>query len=194
MEIFATLLMLSGIVLFPVSLIMLIVKAIKHKKKKASVICIILSVVLLFVGIMIMPEPSEAPTQGTGGETQNQVSADNGTALTQELENFVGEYCMAYMDSLKNSYSFTVKYAWAHAIESGANAGSYSVYVKFTAENSVGGTVTDVIAAEVISKDDLKNFMPEIHTWGSEPSYKTLGSGQDLDVTAIQNYINKNYK
>ncbi len=203
MEIFSTLLMLAGIFLFIFSVIKLILKVIKNavkkkknessaeekesfaKEKKSYVICIILSVVLLAAGIILTPTESEVQAPGGAG---------NGTAFTTELENFVGEYCMAYMDTLKNPYSFKVKYAWAHAIKSGANAGNYSVYIRFTAENNLGGTVTDVIASEVISSADLKNFMPQIHTWSSEPSYKTLGNGQELNVNAIQNYIDKNYK
>lgn len=183
MEILSVLLMLLAFLLFFIGIIMLIVKAIRHKKKKPAVIIVILSIVMLIASVIIMP--TDMGTSNTD---------DTSTALTEELQTFTAEYCMAYMDSLKNPYSFTVKSAWAHAITSGDNAGKYSVYVRFTAENSLGGTVTEEIGAEVISEADLKNFYPEIHTWGSEPSYKTLGYGQDLDVEAIQEYINQNYK
>lgn len=184
MENISVILMLLAFLLFIVGVVLFIIKAIKHQKKKPAILCVLLAIIMLIVSVVIMP---------TDMGTTDQVADNGAAALTEELETFAAEYCMAYMDSLKNPYSFTVKSAWAHAITSGDNAGKYSVYIKFTAENGLGGTVADEIGAEVISKEDLKNFYPEIHTWGSEPSYKTMGYGQELSAEAVQDYINKNY-
>lgn len=182
MENLSVILMLLAMLLFIVSLIILIVRAIRHKKKKTAVIGILLSVVMFIISVIIMP--TDMSTDDPTGNT---------AALIEELEIFTAEYCMAYMDYLVNPYSFTVESAWAHAITEGDNAGKYSVYVRFTAENGMGGTVAEAIGAEVIGNEELQNFYPEIHTWGSEPAYKTSGYGLVLDAAAVQEYIDQNY-
>jgi len=185
MENIAVILMLLSFLLFLIGIILFIVKAVKHKKKLPAILCVLIAIVMFIVSVVIMP---------TDMGTTDPVADNSAAALTEELEAFTAEYCMAYMDNLKNPYSFTVQYAWAQAYTSGDLAGKYSVYVKFTAENGLGGTVAEEISAEVISWEDLQNFMPEIHTWPGEPSGVILGEGQELDTTKVQDYINANYK
>lgn len=87
------------------------------------------------------------------------------------------------------------KYIWAND----AGDGKHEVYVKFTAENAVGGTITEEIATlGSLDYDDLNELAQggdyvNVHTWGSEPTGKILGKGQELDADSIQAYIDKNY-
>ena len=181
MEILSVLLMLLAVLLFIIGIVMLIVKAIKHKKKKPAVLTILLSVVIIIISIIIMPVDTATP---------------NGGSDYTETEVFASEFCMAYMNSLKNPYSFTVKSVWAND----KGDGTFEVYVKFTAENSIGGTVTEEIGTMgSLSEADLDKLAEggeyvSVYTWGSEPSGKIIGEGQDLDASKIQNYINNNYK
>lgn len=185
MELVATLLMLGGIVLFLIGVVWLIVSAIKHKKKKPALIALILSIILFVVGIVLMPV--DTPT--TPNSTNNAVSYS-------DTEIFASEFCMAYMNSLKNPYSFKVKSIWANDV----GEGKYEVYVKFTAENGLGGEVADEVATmSSLDSNDLKELAQggeyvAIHTWNSEPTGKIIGDGEDLDASKIQEYINANYK
>ena len=126
MDLFAMLLMIVGLVLFPIGLIWVIVSAIKRRKKKPAFIAIVLSVILFIVGSLIMPSDDYSDPEGIS-DGANSVNNANDYSDT---EIFASKFCMAYMNSLKNPYSFKVKYIWANDV----GDGKYEVYVKFTAE------------------------------------------------------------
>ena len=185
MDWIATFLMLGGMALLPIGIIWLIIALIRHKKKKGPLLTAAIAIVLFAVGIVIMPAGSAettAPVEDAAGYSDTEI--------------FASEFCMAYMNSLKNPYSFNVKYIWANDV----GDGKYEVYVKFTAENSLGGEVADEIATmSSLDSKGLKELARGgeyvlIHTWNSEPTGKILGEGKDLDASKIQEYINANYK
>ena len=175
MENISVALMLLSVLLFLVGIVILIVKAIRRKRKMPAVLTVLLSVALFVLSVAVMPTGSSTPS-GNGSGTEEDSYSDT--------EVFAAEFCMAYMNCLKNPYSFTVK---------------YEVYVKFTAENAVGGTITEEIATlGSLDYDDLNELAQggdyvNVHTWGSEPTGKILGKGQELDADSIQAYIDKNY-
>lgn len=185
MDVAAALLMLGGMVLFLVGVVWLIVSALKRKEKKSALISLLLSVIVFVVGIVLMPVDTPAAPNSA-----------NNAARYSDTEIFAAEFCMAYMNSLKNPYSFKVKSIWAND----AGDGKYEVYVKFTAENSLGGEVADEVATmSSLDHSDLKELAQggeyvAIHTWNSEPTGKIIGDGEDLDASKIQEYINANYK
>ena len=184
MENISVALMLLSVLLFLVGIVILIVKAIRRKRKMPAVLTVLLSVALFVLSVAVMPTGSSTPS-GKGSEEDSY----------SDTEVFAAEFCMAYMNCLKNPYSFTVKYIWAND----AGDGKYEVYVKFTAENAVGGTITEEIATlGSLDYDDLNELAQggdyvNVHTWGSEPTGKILGKGQELDADSIQAYIDKNY-
>ena len=185
MDLVAVCLMLGGMALLPIGIIWLIIALIRRKKKNGPLFTAVISVILFVVGIIIMPAGTSAP-----------VAPADDAARYSDTEIFASEFCMAYMNSLKNPYSFNVKYIWANDV----GDGKYEVYVKFTAENSLGGEVADEIATmSSLDSKSLKELAQGgdyvlIHTWNSEPTGKILGKGQDLDASKIQEYINANYK
>lgn len=183
----ATISVLLSIPMFLIGIIVLIVKAIRHKDKKIAKNILLLSVICFIVGLVVIgfiPE-DEIPKY----EPDTSTSTSTGAVSTADIETFVAKYCMTYMDYLKNPYSFEVKSAWGYAREDG----KFDVWVRFTAENSLGGTKTDVISSTGIDKSTLANFYPEIHIWGDEPANKALGKGQTLNANNIQKYIDNNY-
>ena len=179
MEILSLLLVFASILLLLVGVILLIVKAVKHKKKAPAVLMIVLALVLFVASVLVMP----------AGEV-----AEGGDAYS-DTELFAAEFCMAYMNNLKNPYSFTLKSAWA--MDNGD--GTYQVFVKFTAENVFGAETAEQIGSMgSLSKADLQKIAQggdnvSILTWGSEPSGMVTGGGQNLDAAKIQEYINSNY-
>ena len=187
MEMLSLLLMFASIILFIVGVVLLIIKAIKHKKKASALIMIVAALILFVVGVMIMPTGETPSTNGTGVVSEETYS---------DTEVFAAEFCMAYMNSLKNPYSFSVKSIWA--MDNGD--GSYQVYVKFTAQNSLGADVADEVGTMgSLTKEHLKELASGgeyvgIHTWGSEPSGKITGDGETLDAAKIQTYINEHYE
>lgn len=185
MDLAATFLILGGMALFLVGIVWLILSIIKHKKKKSALIAVVLSIALFIVGIVIMPVGTPDSTDPAG----NAVSYS-------DTEIFASEFCMAYMNSLKNPSSFKVTSIWANDV----GDGTYEVYVKFTSENGLGGEVADEIATmSSLDSNDLNELAQggmyvAIHTWNSEPTGKIIGEGEDLDASKIQEYINTNYK
>lgn len=185
MDLVAVFLMLGGMAIFLIGIVWLIVSGMKHKKKKAALLTVVLSVVLFVVGIVMMPV--DAPAYP--GAVDHAVSYS-------DTEIFAAEFCMAYMNSLKNPYSFKTKSVWANAV----GDGQYELHVKFTAENGLGGEVADEIASMgYLDSADLKELAQggeyvSIHTWNSEPAGKLIGGGEELDALRIQEYIDKNYK
>lgn len=181
---------LLSIVLFFVAIILFVVKLIKRQKKKPAFVCLLFSIIMMIISfsLALSPLTGDLDTTDSGVTTTREE-----VTTTRELEVMTAKYCMTYMDYLKNPYSFKVKYAWAHANTAEHKKGTYSVYVKFTAENSYGGTIADTISYSAVDDELLKNFYPEIHVWTDEPSEKVLGYGQVLDVKAVQDYIDENY-
>jgi len=186
MENVSTALMLLSVLLFLAGIVVLIIMAIKHKRKMPAILTVLLSVALFVFSIAIMPTGTPTPSGNGSGTEEGNYS---------DTEVFASEFCMAYMNCLKKPYSFTVKYIWAND----TGDGKYEVYVKFTAENTVGGNIVKEIATlGALDHDDLNELAQggdyvNIHTWGSEPTGKTLGKGQELDADSIQAYIDKNY-
>ena len=186
MAILSMLMGFGGIILFFIGVLLLIIKVIKRKKKKVAVLTIIISVVLFFAGVMLTPLEE---TTSTNDNVSNEITYS-------DTEVFAAEFCMAYMNSLKNPYSFSVKSIWAMDV----GDGKYQVYVKYTAQNSFGGDVADQIGTMGdMTKAQLKELASggeyvSIHTWGSEPSGKIIGKGENLDADKIQMYINEHYE
>ena len=58
-----------------------------------------------------------------------------------KLEIMAADLCMAYMNHLKNPYSFKLRSAWGFSMGT-----DYSFEIKYTAENGFGGTVTETIS------------------------------------------------
>lgn len=187
MEMLSLLLVLVSVVLFLVGVVLLIVRAIQHKKKTPAMVMIVAALVLFVVSVMIMPA-GETPSANENGVVSEETYSDT--------EVFAAEFCMAYMNSLKNPYSFAVKSIWA--MDDGN--GSYQVYVKFTAQNRLGADVADEVGTMgSLTKEHLKELASGgeyvgIHTWGSEPSGKITGDGEMLDAAKIQTYINEHYE
>lgn len=187
MEIVSVIMAIGSMILFLIGMILLIIKAVKHKKKKSAVIIIVLSIILFFASVMVMPleETQSAESNNISNET-----------TYSDTEIFAAEFCMAYMNSLKNPYSFDIKSIWAMDV----GDGKYQVYVKFTAQNSLGGEVADQIGSMGdMTKAQLKELASGgeyvgIHTWGNEPSGKITGKGENLDADKIQTYINEHYE
>lgn len=181
MDMVATFIILLSILLLLIGVVILIIKAAKRQKKASGLVCLLLAVVLFAAGMVMMPTST---------------SNLSPTADYSDTETFAAEFCMAYMNNLKNPYSFTVKYIWANSV----GEGKYEVYVKYTAENDLGGTVTDAIGTMgSLDRDALKELSQggayvSLHTWGSEPAGKITGKGQELDAEKIQAYIDKNYE
>lgn len=113
-----------------------------------------------------------------------------------DAEIFAAEFCMAYMNHLKNPYSFSIK---SIQVYDDVDYGGYEVFVKFTAENSMGGTIADEIGTMgTLNKEQLKELASDsmyvdIYTWPAESAYIGMGRGKKLDATKIQQYINENY-
>lgn len=184
--------MIVGALLIPVIIIAFIIALIKGLKKKFILILIAIAIVTLVLGIIMMPEdsdeelPDSSPTAG---------NIDDSPAYSN-TEIFAAKFCMAYMNHLKNPYSFKIKSIWAYD----KGDGNYEVYVKYTAENSLGGEVAEEIGTmSTLNESELTKLANDasyldVYTWGSEPVDKTLGKGTTLSPTKIQEYINANYK
>ncbi len=128
-----------------------------------------------------------APTESTTAKKPVVTAAT--VKKISEDEKFVAEWCMAYMKHLKDPYSFELKKAWADNLGNG----DYKVFVRFTAANGFGGTITKELASMgTTNRDELKKFDPAIHTWGSITDYE-LKQGEYLDTAMIQEYIDNNY-
>ena len=121
-----------------------------------------------------------------------------GSNWYSDLEIFAAKFCMAYMNHLKNPYSFTVKSIWAYA----SPVGGYDVYVKFTAENSFGGTgvmeITNTIPIynsdleSIARTDEILSSLSIYVSEGQNPSNDGI-NGEWLDASRIQSYIDDNY-
>ena len=196
MELFASLLTIAGFVGLCVGVVRLIVAAIKHKNKKKELIFLGVAVAVLFAGICMMPSESpEVSSNPPVVNTPTTGSSDNSNT-NRDMEVFAAKFCMAYMNSLKNPYSFKVRSIWAYQDKDGR----YEVYVKFTAENSLGAEIADEIGTmSSLTESDLDQLAQggiyvDLYTWGSEPTYIGLGRGVELNAAKIQAYINENYK
>lgn len=136
---------------------------------------------------------NDVVSEETPSTSSNDVVSEETYSAT---EVFAAEFCMAYMNHLKNPYSFTVKSIWA--MDNGD--GRYAVYVKFTAQNSLGADVADEIGTMTyLTKEQLKELASDgiyvdIYTWGSEPTGKILGDGETLSASKIQTYIDEHYE
>lgn len=192
-------LIVAALILGPLGIIIFLINLIKHKSKKVPLVLVSLSIAFIVFSVAwaLITEPEGGyPEIGVNTPTysNNSVTTQNPNAMT-DTEIFAAEFCMAYMNHLKNPYSFTVHSVWGYD----EGNGRYQTYVKFTAENGFGASVVDQIGTMsslnyseldvLASNSDYVN----IYTWGGEPAYKIAGRGEILDADKIQNYINNNY-
>lgn len=115
-----------------------------------------------------------------------------------DLEIVAAEFCMAYMNHLKNPYSFTVKSIWAYE----SLTGGYHVYVKYTAQNSFGADVvreitntvpiTDSVLEAIAKKDEILSSL-NIYVSEGQSERNDGTNGEWLDADKIQSYIDANY-
>lgn len=116
-----------------------------------------------------------------------------------DLEIVAAKFCMAYMNHLKNPYSFNVKSIWAYS----SSDGSSHVYVKFTAENSFGAEsvseitntipITDSVIASIADTDSIMSSLSIYITEGQNE--RNDGTrGEWFEAEKIQTYINDNYR
>lgn len=191
-------LVVLALVLGPVGIIAFIVDLVKHKSKKNPLIILSLSIICLVVSVALSVTTDTGSTSTNVGSTptysNNNATTQNSNTMT-DTELFAAKFCMAYMNHLKNPYSFTVHSVWAY----NEGGGKYQTFVKFTADNGYGASVADQIGTMgSLSYSDLNQLASSadyvnIYTWGSEPAYKMVGKGENLDANKIQNYINNNY-
>lgn len=115
-----------------------------------------------------------------------------------DLEVVAAEFCMSYMNHLKNPYSFTIKSIWAYD----SPTGGYHVYVKFTAQNSFGADevkeitnnvpITDSVLESISQTDEVLSSL-NIYVSEGQNERNDGSHGEWLDTDRIQSYIDENY-
>lgn len=173
---------------------------------KKMIFCILISsIVILFVscGTNNDSDLSTGTFENnfeTNSNTSSIISESEISSIEKEsysdLEIIAANFCMAYMNHLKNPYSFSVKSIWAYSSASGG----YHVYVKFTAENSFGaGTVTEITNAvpldnSIIETIKERNTSLSIYIKEGQNERNDGTRGEWLEARKIQSYIDENYK
>ena len=114
-----------------------------------------------------------------------------------ELEITAAKFCMAFMNHLKNPYSFKVKSIWAY----NDPLGDDHVYVKYTAKNSYGGEIASEITNNIPLTDSVIETIADVDSITSTLSIdegknerNDGNKGEWLDADKIQKYIDNNYK
>lgn len=114
-----------------------------------------------------------------------------------ELEITAAKFCMAFMNHLKNPYSFKVKSIWAY----NDFLGDDYVYVKYTAKNAYGGEIASEITNDIPLTDSVIETIADVDSITSTlyidegKNVRNDGNkGEWLDADKIQKYIDNNYK
>ena len=114
-----------------------------------------------------------------------------------ELEITAAKFCMAFMNHLKNPYSFKVKSIWAYNFPSSGD----HVYVKYTAKNSYGGEIASEITNNLPLRDsvietiaDVDSITSTLYIEEGKNEINDGNKGEWLDADKIQKYIDNNYK
>lgn len=138
---------------------------------------------------------SDAPLVSDDMQNNTADTADDGYS---DLEITAAEFCMAYMNHLKNPYSFVVKSIWAYD----SPTGGYHVYVKFTAQNSFGADevkeitnnvpITDSVLESISRTDEVLSSLT-IYVSEGQNERNDGSHGEWLDTDRIQSYIDDNY-
>ena len=194
-------LVVLALILGPVGIIAFIVDLVKHKSKKNPLIILSLSIICLVVSVTLSVTTDTGSTSTNGSYASGYSNSQGSNAMSDE-EVFAARFCMAYMNQLKNPYSFKVRSIWVYdgSSDSVYGNGYYAVYVKFTAENSYGADVADHIATMGCISDTELNMIASkdatylsAFTTNNEFTERDLNDFNILDANKIQNYINNNY-
>lgn len=194
-------LIVLALILGPVGIIALIVDLVKHKSKKNPLILLSISIICFVVSVSLLVTTGSGNTSPNGGSTPAYANNQSSNAMSDE-EVFAAKFCMAYMNLLKNPYSFKVQSIWVYdgSSDSVYGNGYYAVYVKYTAENSYGADVADHIATMGCISDTELNMIASkdatylsAFTTNDEFTERDLSDFSLLDANKIQNYINNNY-
>lgn len=114
-----------------------------------------------------------------------------------DMDIIAAKFCMAYMNHLKNPYSFNAKSIWAYK----SPTGGYHIQVKFTATNSFGGEIVSEITNNIPITDsvldtiaDTEHITSTLYIEEGQNERNNGKNGEWLDVQKVQKYIYDNYK